>query len=111
MAMRPFDVRPNRAAGTPCMRRPTAYNADQLALRTRCPKVLIAHKLAMHTFDVQSRAASTHCTKCCINAARLALCTFDVPPARAAGPQCTQCPTVFIVDQLAGAAAGEHCTV
>ena len=111
MAMRPFDVRPNRAAGTPCMRRPTAYNADQLALRTRCPTALIAYKLAMRTFDVQIRAASTHCTHCRLNAARLALCTFDVPPARAAGPQCTQCPTVVIVDQLTRAAAGENCIV
>ena len=48
-----------------------------------------------------ARAASTHYTQFRINAARLALCTFDVLKARAAGPQCTQCPTVFIVGQLA----------
>ena len=58
-----------------------------------------------------ARAASTHCTQCRNNAAGLALCTFNVLQARAAGPQCTQCSTVFIVDQLAGAAAGKHCTV
>ena len=48
-----------------------------------------------------AQAASTHCTQRSNNAARLALCTFDVLQARAAGPQCTQCPTVFIVVQLA----------
>ena len=63
------------------------------------------------TYEVlPTRAAGTHCTRCrkVSNVDPMSMCTFDVPPNRAAGPQCTQCPTVFIVDQLAGAAAGEH---
>ena len=44
MAMRTFDVLPNRADSTPCMSLPTAFIADQLALCTRCPKAFIADK-------------------------------------------------------------------
>ena len=34
-------------------------------------------------------------------AAQLAMCTFDVLQARAAGTQCTRCPKTFNVAQLA----------
>ena len=51
--------------------------------------MLITSGASLPTEVKIARAASTHCTQCRINAARLALCTFDVLPARAAGPQCT----------------------
>ena len=50
-------------------------------------------------------------------AVQLAMCTFDVLQARAAGTQCTRCPKTFNVAQLAmrtfnvlhAGAAGTEC--
>ena len=56
----------------------SAFNADQLAIRT---------------FDVlQARAAGTQCTRWpkAFNSGQLAMCTFYVLQARVAGTQCTR---------------------